>query len=889
MDIQFKRESLYERFNLSTTLKKNELLRQFQTRPDLRKELPVFIQTINNEQKLYIEELFTCFLDEKLYSVEEYLQEQKSRKEADETLGTISFRKKLSALVNAIRRFDEVVSVLKISGKVFDELVLSTCHYDEIKVDLQYSHVDNTGEIFSAFCDCLWNEIDLAISSAVKSQNSKTVNSTYRILSAVSDAGLKKRFINAFALHTSEFFDSFASRLEDEQVYISSIDFVCGLNVSLFKNKEIYPSFKFFCGKLASNTNGNESHLFKAFPKLFERLKPTDSQVLFEGFISCCFDLIKFENIEHNTFDKISKTAETARQILQQIDEQDIEIENTDVVNILIGLADNGEEWYCKYQKHIKNIKSKQSLSDSLYEVCTMIYHSASLKNYRIAFCNLLSEASGFDTELAVMAQKKERLENVCETTKNKGKYCLYSTIKNQIGDEIPTPRDIDNFIVKYYALSILNAELRKVFVVFQQVVFAPLIMVECVPDIRFGYGGGLTPKGEFMKDLFMELPNDWTLDLGNQKITVNDFLRSKLSCYSGSNYGYSKSKAYMAKCNEATSVRRTQKTTGVTSSRSASSTSSAQRDYIPQRNTTTSTYNIGKIICGVLSALAFLIMIICFACEAPVGGVILLIGAIALLIGCIKYDDIKDNNKALAAIIIIPIVLCFIFAPIVADSSGSSSSTGSQSSQSSSGTTGNGNQNSTYTITLNKDGGSGGTNSVEAEYGEKMPSANAPSKSGYKFGGYYTSKNGNGTQYYTASMSSARTWNKSINTTLYAYWIKDNSITLTTSNFEDYFTINVSGTSSNGYATVSYSIAPKSSLYASNSDSDTSISVQIQIGFYHNQTTSFPTSSETVTLTLYRSSGYKASGTRTCKLNSLYSTYYVGATVKSCRGTIYK
>lgn len=47
MDIQFKKESLFDRFNLSTTLSKSELLRLFQTRPDLRKELPVFMYVYN--------------------------------------------------------------------------------------------------------------------------------------------------------------------------------------------------------------------------------------------------------------------------------------------------------------------------------------------------------------------------------------------------------------------------------------------------------------------------------------------------------------------------------------------------------------------------------------------------------------------------------------------------------------------------------------------------------------------------------------------------------------------------------------------------------------------------------------------------------------------------
>ena len=77
-----------------------------------------------------------------------------------------------------------------------------------------------------------------------------------------------------------------------------------------------------------------------------------------------------------------------------------------------------------------------------------------------------------------------------------------------------------------------------------------------------------------------------------------------------------------------------------------------------------------------------------------------------------------------------------------------------------------------TYTVTLNRQGGSGGTASATATYGNSMPSITKPTRSGYMFGGYYTSTNGDGTQYYTAAGVSARSWNIAGATTLYAKWI---------------------------------------------------------------------------------------------------------------------
>ena len=76
-----------------------------------------------------------------------------------------------------------------------------------------------------------------------------------------------------------------------------------------------------------------------------------------------------------------------------------------------------------------------------------------------------------------------------------------------------------------------------------------------------------------------------------------------------------------------------------------------------------------------------------------------------------------------------------------------------------------------TYTVTLDRQSGSGGSTSATATYGSAMPSITVPTRTGYTFGGYYTSTGGGGTQYYTASGTSVRTWDRTSATTLYAKW----------------------------------------------------------------------------------------------------------------------
>ena len=101
-----------------------------------------------------------------------------------------------------------------------------------------------------------------------------------------------------------------------------------------------------------------------------------------------------------------------------------------------------------------------------------------------------------------------------------------------------------------------------------------------------------------------------------------------------------------------------------------------------------------------------------------------------------------------------------------------------------------------TYTITLNRQSGSGGDSFATATYGAAMPVIEVPTRTGYNFGGYYTGKDGTGTQYYTASGTSARKWDKTVATTLYAKWTA-NSYTVT-------FNAN-GGTTSTSSRTVTY------------------------------------------------------------------------------------
>ena len=76
-----------------------------------------------------------------------------------------------------------------------------------------------------------------------------------------------------------------------------------------------------------------------------------------------------------------------------------------------------------------------------------------------------------------------------------------------------------------------------------------------------------------------------------------------------------------------------------------------------------------------------------------------------------------------------------------------------------------------TYTVSLDNQGATtAGTASVTATYNAALLSITAPTKTGYTFNGYFDATSG-GTKYYNADGSSAKNWDKTSETTLYAKW----------------------------------------------------------------------------------------------------------------------
>jgi hypothetical protein len=146
---------------------------------------------------------------------------------------------------------------------------------------------------------------------------------------------------------------------------------------------------------------------------------------------------------------------------------------------------------------------------------------------------------------------------------------------------------------------------------------------------------------------------------------------------------------------------------------------------------------------------------------------------------------------KRLITIIIVIIVAITFVACVNKDNATTPQTQDDNNGNNNSDNSGDSHQVKSFTVTLDRQNGTGGSSSVSVEYGKPMPSASIPTRSYYTFGGYYSSVNSSGIQYYASNMASMRSWDKQAGGTLYAYWISDyKTVTLNTSNFSQYFTV---------------------------------------------------------------------------------------------------
>ncbi len=449
MNLDFNKESLFEHFRISSNCSRVELNRQFQIKPELRKELPHYIQILNNEKKLFAEELFNTYIDGHFFTIEDYLSNE---------IEFDVFKKKLASFINAIRRFDEVISTIKISGKTFDTLLSEVCNFDNFE-EFKHSDIDNAKEIYKAMIDACLKEIQTKIKSIINTLNSKGVNSLYRVLSAISNDEVKNMFLDTFYDNLGTTLETLTLRKEDKKLFDDSVNFLVGLTDKIFKDEKIYQSYKFCCNKLFAENVKSDKMI-----KLIGRFDPKDLKPVIEKYINTSLmTYILFENIHKYDFEDIQEQAELAQAYVDIAKENGLKIENIDILKILIEFNKKGEKWYEKYKNSVSAIVDQSSLSSAIYNVCVWVYHNSVLSKNKILFTNLILRSSDFERRIDSLFGYINRVEEAIERKYGNGdnEYLKIIAMRQAI---IEKQDEMLDLIIDFYAITIISPDLVKTF-----------------------------------------------------------------------------------------------------------------------------------------------------------------------------------------------------------------------------------------------------------------------------------------------------------------------------------------------------------------------------------------------------------------------------------------
>lgn len=441
-------ESLFDKFGISTNTSKSDLMRFFQMKPELRKELPVYIKTIKDDKKLYQEELLSKSIDGRLYGFDDYLSE----------LGSVSGRKQLAACLSFLGGFEDNLNEDAAYWYCFVDL-LSKLDDIDYSSGFQYSTADSSGEIAKSFIEKIWSAIESELSSAASGLDVATINKLY---DAFDYKPLKKRGEHCQKVlceSCAAFFDTVPSRMEDRSVISKAVSIIKALDTRIVDGDAVYPSVKQCCVSLLCSLEEKDDVILPIFSDLILPLREKDRESAENVFSNYCAEFVLFDNIDKVTYKRIHSVEDDIAKCSAFLKKHCPSCEETLFADVILALCTLPESDYLRYRRLIKDAKTGNNLSATLYDLCSLVAQSKALSDYKILYFNLLWEALGVEYEVNEITRLLDNWRKAVENVANQRKWADYSDFIEWYPGDILTVDKIESFTCSYYALSILNPD----------------------------------------------------------------------------------------------------------------------------------------------------------------------------------------------------------------------------------------------------------------------------------------------------------------------------------------------------------------------------------------------------------------------------------------------
>ncbi len=423
--MEYKKTTIFEKYNIEPNVEKEKIRVLFQTDPRKRKDLPVVLKIISSDELLYEEELFTT------HSNNESMNE---------------YNKVLEILDNTKK--DYISSEIKNLSKYLINISNDTEFYKNFYYSSKIAE-KRAKEIFDEFLECIFAKLTKEFNSSIGEISNQDLKKMYSSITSIFEK------VERFSDKKKDFDEDLCDFLNNS-LTLDAIgkDFTNRVNALVFLKNVIKDDFysnsvKYIIEKMSKEINKYGDTLIELYEEIVDSFKGKELKevsAFITPYISTNLYLRADKSVTENkkSYKKLKKIQKCCWLYEKK---KSVEDEQFDTFSELCDyFVYAGEEWITSYNDAYKSMIDDAN-KDTIYHLLEIITDKLPSPEVLRVFSNVITDITGFN----------QLLGYILET---------HQASVEHTSDKYINPKDVDDFIAKYYWLVYTNfdSNINKIF-----------------------------------------------------------------------------------------------------------------------------------------------------------------------------------------------------------------------------------------------------------------------------------------------------------------------------------------------------------------------------------------------------------------------------------------
>lgn len=423
--MEYKKTTIFEKYNIEPNVEKEKIRVLFQTDPRKRKDLPVVLKIISSDELLYEEELFTT------HSNNESMNE---------------YNKVLEILDNTKK--DYISSEINNLSKYLINISNDTEFYKNFYYSSKIAE-KRAKEIFDEFLECIFAKLTKEFNSSIGEISNQDLKKMYSSITSIFEK------VERFSDKKKDFDEDLCDFLNNS-LTLDAIgkDFTNRVNALVFLKNVIKDDFysnsvKYIIEKMSKEINKYGDTLIELYEEIVDSFKGKELKevsAFITPYISTNLYLRADKSVTENkkSYKKLKKIQKCCWLYEKK---KSVEDEQFDTFSELCDyFVYAGEEWITSYNDAYKSMIDDTN-KDTIYHLLEIITDKLPSPEVLRVFSNVITDITGFN----------QLLGYILET---------HQASVEHTSDKYINPKDVDDFIAKYYWLVYTNfdSNINKIF-----------------------------------------------------------------------------------------------------------------------------------------------------------------------------------------------------------------------------------------------------------------------------------------------------------------------------------------------------------------------------------------------------------------------------------------